>query len=218
MREFSPTRHRGEKKGIVTPSITSGQRRSDAQFPNPGDQPDWKDCLKKPLHVWLPSSHAIAPSHVSAILSGVIIKMGVYGLVRITSLLPNPPLEWGAVLLGLGVVSGVLGVAFAIGQHDLKRLLPRMQYTSSSFAQMLVGLFGWALRPRTRRPKDLPLFPQKTEFHSEVPDTVLDEAVLPTFRFAAWLFSWLRVFQQGSIQTYVLYIFLALIALLLWRW
>jgi hydrogenase-4 component B len=94
---------------------------------------------------------------------------------------------------------------------------PRMQYTSSSFAQMLVGLFGWALRPRTHRPGNLPRFPQKTDFHSEVPDPVLNEAVLPAFRFGAWLFSWFRVFQQGSIQTYVLYIFIALIALLLWR-
>jgi hydrogenase-4 component B len=452
-----------------------------------------------PLHVWLPSSHAAAPSHVSALLSGVLIKMGIYGIVRVSSLLPQPPLEWGAVLLGLGAVSGVLGVAFAIGQHDLKRLLayhsienigiivmgiglallgrslgradwvvlglsgallhvwnhalfkallflsagsvlhavhtreidqlgglakmmpqtalcffigavaicglpplngfvsefliylglfrtlgvgegptyagaafaapalaligalavacfvkvfgavflgiarsehahhahesgwsmigpmgvlgaccffiglapgviapiiseavsawapelfdagplltglaplgwisvmgvlliaalivggallwhrlrhsiletratwgcgyvapsPRMQYTSSSFAQMLVGLFAWALRPRTHRPKDLPLFPQpprsqtatesratmrgvweRRGFHSEVPDAVLDEVVLPTFRFGAWLFSRLRVLQQGSIQTYLLYIFAALIALLLWR-
>jgi hydrogenase-4 component B len=433
-----------------------------------------------PLHIWLPSAHAAAPSHVSAIMSGVLIKMGIYGLVRVTSLLPNPPLEWGGVVLGLGVVSGVLGVAFAIGQHDLKRLLayhsienigiivmglglalmgrslgredwvilglggsllhvwnhaifksllflsagsvihtthtreidhlgglakgmrwtalcflvgavaicglpplngfvseflvylglfgtlgdgrgpsfaapafaapalaligalalacfvkvygavflgtarsdharhahesppamlgpmgvlvaccfliglaplliapivgqgvsawapglkdagprlvalaplgwitamglgliaallaggaglwlrlrhgvvakaatwgcgyvaptPRMQYTSSSFAQMLVGLFGWALRPRIRKPRNLPLFPQKTAFHSDVPDTVLDEAVLPAFHFVAWLFSWFRVFQQGSIQTYLLYLFLALIALLLWR-
>jgi len=433
-----------------------------------------------PLHVWLPSAHAAAPSHVSAILSGVLIKMGIYGLVRVTSLLPNPPLEWGGVVLGLGVVSGVLGVAYAIGQHDLKRLLayhsienigiivmglglalmgrslgredwiilglggsllhvwnhaifkallffsagsvvhtahtrdidhlgglakgmpwtslgfligavaicglpplngfvseflvylglfrtlgntegpsfaaiafaapalaligalavacfvkvygavflgtarsdharhahesppamlgpmailsaccfliglaplwivpllakgvsawapglqnvesrlialaplgwitvmglgliaallavgsllwlrlrhslvttgdtwacgyvaptPRMQYTSSSFAQMLVGLFSWALRPRTCRPQDLPLFPRKTAFHSAVRDVVLDEAVLPAFRFLAWLFSWFRVFQQGSIQAYLFYLFLALIALLLWR-
>jgi hydrogenase-4 component B len=432
-----------------------------------------------PLHFWLPSAHAVAPSHVSAIMSGVLIKMGIYGLVRVTSLLPKPALEWGEIVLGLGVGSGVLGVAFAIGQHDLKRLLayhsienigiivmglglalmgrslgredwvilglggsllhvwnhaifkallflsagsvihtthtreidhlgglakgmrwtalcfvigavaicglpplngfvseflvylglfdtlgdgggssfaaaafaapalaligalalacfakvygavflgtarsdharhahesppamlgpmgvlvaccliglaplliapiigqgvsawapglkdagprlvtlaplgwitamglgllatllavgvvlwlrlrhsmvekaatwgcgyvaptPRMQYTSSSFAQILVGLFGWALRPRTRKPRNLPLFPQKTAFHSEVPDTVLDEAVLPAFRFGGWLFSWSRVFQQGSIQTYLLYIFIALIALLLWR-
>ncbi len=435
-----------------------------------------------PLHVWLPSSHAIAPSHVSAIMSGVIIKMGIYGLVRVTSLLPDPPVAWGGIVLGLGAVSGVLGVAFAIGQHDLKRLLAyhsienigiivmglglaligrslqrsdwvvlglaggllhvwnhalfkallflcagsvihathtreidhlgglskrmpwtalgflvgavaicglpplngfvseflvylglfrtllpetgeeptflgaafaapalaligalavacfvkvygavflgtarteqathahesppsmigplgvlaaccfliglapllvmpvlgqaiaawapnlseagqmlgelaplgwvtimgllllgglvlgglalglrlrgspvtqgatwgcgyaaptaRMQYTSSSFAQMLVDLFGWALRPRKHRPGKLALFPSKTDFHSEVPDTVLDEAVLPAFHWGAWLLSWFRVFQQGSIQTYLLYIFVALIALLLWR-
>ena len=431
-----------------------------------------------PLHVWLPSSHATAPSHVSALMSGVIIKMGVYGLFRVTSLLPRPPLEWGGILLGLGVVSGVLGVAFAIGQHDLKRLLayhsienigiivmglglalvgrsagrpdlvvlgaaggllhvwnhalfkallflgagsvihathtreidhlgglsrrmpytaacflvgavaicglpplngfvsellvylglfdalspergpscigaalaapalaligalavacfvkvcgavflgtprsahaedahestasmiapmgvlvacccaiglapvwvapllgqavsawdkglpdagadlaaraplgwvsvmglalvaalllgggllrwlvrggaagatwgcgyvaptPRMQYTSSSFAQMLVGLFAWVLRPRARRPAVVGLFPRPTGFHSDVPDTVLDGAVLPAFRFGAWLLSWLRVVQLGSIQAYLLYIFLALLALLLWR-
>src|SRR5439155_8251441 len=76
-----------------------------------------------PLHIWLPSAHAIAPSHVSALMSGVLIKMGIYGFVRITSLFPQPPLEWGGIVLGLGAVSGVLGVAFAVGQHDLKRLL-----------------------------------------------------------------------------------------------
>jgi hydrogenase-4 component B len=430
-----------------------------------------------PLHVWLPSSHAIAPSHVSAIMSGVIIKMGIYGLARITMLLPHPPLDWGVLLLGLGTVSGVLGVAFAIGQHDLKRLLayhsienigiivmglglalmgrsagradwvvfglggsllhvwnhalfkallflsagsvihaagtreidqlgglaktmpwtalaflvgavaicglpplngfvsefliylglfgtladgaapafvgaafaapalaligalavacfvkaygavflgtartaaarhvhespcvmlvpmsvlagccgliglaplligpvlaqgvlawapeladpepflaaqtafgwitaiglgltaalalaamalrarfarravehgttwgcgysaptPRMQYTSSSFAQMLVGLFGWVLRPRSHKPRDLPLFPPAGAFHSEVPDPVLSAAVLPAFRFGAWLFSRCRVFQQGNIQAYLLYLFIALLSLL----
>ena len=457
-----------------------------------------------PLHVWLPSAHAIAPSHVSAIMSGVIIKMGIYGLVRTTSLVSNTPLWWGGIMLGLGVISGVLGVAFAIGQHDLKRLLayhsienigiiamglgvaligrsldraelvvlglagcllhvwnhalfkallflsagsvihacatreidhlggltkrmpwtslsflvgavaicglpplngfvseflvylslfgsvgqregisfsvaafaapalaligalalacfvkvygavflgtsrtdhaahaheaprsmlgpmavlagccvvigvaprliapvletgisdwapnldvadnrlselapwywisvmglllilglalvwavllgllqrcpvtsgstwgcgytaptPRIQYTSSSFAQMLVALFAWALRPWTRSPGKLPLFPQNTDFdneafrdrpwpgwsaitfprhtgfHSVVPDTVLDGGVLPTFHFVARFFSRLRILQQGNIQIYLLYIFLALVALLLWR-
>jgi hydrogenase-4 component B len=76
-----------------------------------------------PLHVWLPGAHANAPSHVSALMSGVLIKMGIYGLVRLCSLFPNPPLWWGGVILSLGAISGVLGVAFAIGQHDLKRLL-----------------------------------------------------------------------------------------------
>jgi len=433
-----------------------------------------------PLHVWLPGAHALAPSHVSAMMSGVFIKMGIYGLVRVTSLLPNPPVAWGGTVLALGVISGVLGVAFAIGQHDLKRLLAyhsienigiivmglglallgramnrsdwillglggallhvwnhalfksllflsagsvihathtraidrlgglakdmpgtalcflagaiaicglpplngfvsefliylglfrtldspaepslagaafgapalaligalavacfvkvygavflgtarsdharhaheappamlrpmmvlvaccfliglapllvapvfgeaisawapgeknagsrlvllaplgwitvmallltaggmlggmvlwvrlrrgavatagtwgcgyiaptaRMQYTSSSFAQILVGLFAWVLRPQTRRPGPLPLFPPKTAFHSHVPEPMLDEAVLPAFRLAGGLFSWFRVFQQGTIQTYILYVFLALIALLLWR-
>jgi hydrogenase-4 component B len=433
-----------------------------------------------PLHVWLPGSHAIAPSHVSAIMSGVIIKMGIYGLARIVSLIPHPPVAWGSVVLVLGVISGVLGVAFAIGQHDLKRLLAyhsienigiiylglglaligrslnrpdwmvlglcgallhvwnhalfkallflsagsvihathsrdidhlgglaktmprtalcflvgavaicglpplngfvsefltylglfgtlgstagasfagaafavpalaligglaaacfikvvgavflgtprseharlvhespwsmiapmgvlvaccfliglapiviapvlrgavavwapelhdggpalatlapltwisvtglllltalllggivlwarlrrgdvenrvtwgcgyvaptqRMQYTSSSFAQLLVALLGRVLRPRIRKPKDLPLFPSPVGFCSEVPDPVLDEVLLPAFRHSARLLAWFRVFQQGSIQTYLFYIFLTLLALLLWR-
>jgi hydrogenase-4 component B len=441
-----------------------------------------------PGHVWLPGAHANAPSHVSAIMSGVLIKMGIYGLVRIMSLFPHPPMSWAAIVLVLGAVSGVLGVAFALGQHDLKRLLayhsienigiiaigiglallgrsqgkvewiilgmtggllhvwnhalfksllffsagsvihtahtrefdhlgglakrmpwtalaflvgavaicglpplngfvsefliylgmfrtlgegaglgspgttqlagaalaapalaligalavacfvkvygvaflgnarseeanhseecsplmlgpmavlviccfliglapllivpilvqgvsawspeilapagvssrlvelaplnwittmgllliaglaiagamlrmrlphtvvenaptwgcgyptptPRMQYTASSFAQMIVGLFAWALRGRSERPAILALFPGPSRFHSEVPDTALDEAVLPAFRWGAWLFSAFRVFQRGSIQAYVLYIFIVLLALLMW--
>ncbi len=76
-----------------------------------------------PLHVWLPGAHASAPSHVSALMSGVLIKTGIYGLVRVCSFFEQPPLGWGVTLLAVGAVSGVLGVAFAIGQHDLKRLL-----------------------------------------------------------------------------------------------
>jgi formate hydrogenlyase subunit 3/multisubunit Na+/H+ antiporter MnhD subunit len=76
-----------------------------------------------PLHFWLPGAHANAASQVSAILSGVVLKMGVYGLLRILLLLEDPPAAWGGLLLILGSVSAILGVAFAIGQHDLKRLL-----------------------------------------------------------------------------------------------
>jgi hydrogenase-4 component B len=93
----------------------------------------------------------------------------------------------------------------------------RIQYTSSSFAQMLVGLFDWALRPQVHGPAEMPLFPEKSAFHSHVPDTVLDRAVLPSFRLTARLLSWFHVFHQGSIQTYLLYIFLTLVALLLWH-
>ena len=76
-----------------------------------------------PLHFWLPPAHAAAPAHVSALMSGVLIKTGIYGLIRVISLVPDPPAVWGDVLLGLGVASAVLGVALALGQHDLKRLL-----------------------------------------------------------------------------------------------
>ena len=75
-----------------------------------------------PLHIWLPSAHANAPSHVSAILSGVALKVGVYGIVRFGGWLDIPAGAAWAVA-ALGVASAVLGVAFALGQHDLKRLL-----------------------------------------------------------------------------------------------
>jgi len=76
-----------------------------------------------PLHVWLPSAHASAPSHISAIMSGVMIKMGVYGLLRILSFFPHPPMWWGMTLLIAGIISAIMGVVFALGQHDIKRLL-----------------------------------------------------------------------------------------------
>ncbi len=76
-----------------------------------------------PLHVWLPEAHPAAPSHVSALMSGVMIKTGIYGLVRAITFLPAPPLAFGWVLVGIGVVSGILGVLFALAQHDVKRLL-----------------------------------------------------------------------------------------------
>jgi hydrogenase-4 component B len=77
-----------------------------------------------PLHVWLPMAHPVAPSHVSALMSGVVIKMGVYGLLRVTiDLLPGGPSWWGGLVLGVGTVSALLGVLYALMEHDLKRLL-----------------------------------------------------------------------------------------------
>ncbi|HSP35678.1 MAG TPA: proton-conducting transporter membrane subunit, partial [Thermoanaerobaculia bacterium] len=76
-----------------------------------------------PFHVWLPGAHAAAPSHVSAFMSGVVIKMGIYGLVRVLSLYDAIPPSFAAVVLVAGIVSSIFGVAFALAQHDLKRLL-----------------------------------------------------------------------------------------------
>jgi formate hydrogenlyase subunit 3/multisubunit Na+/H+ antiporter MnhD subunit len=76
-----------------------------------------------PLHVWLPEAHPAAPSHVSALMSGVMIKTGIYGLVRTLTLLGDPAPWWGWTLIAVGITSGILGVLFALAQHDLKRLL-----------------------------------------------------------------------------------------------
>jgi len=94
-----------------------------------------------PLHIWLPSAHANAPSHVSALMSGMAIKMGIYGLVRFSSWLPMP-LSAGWVVAGLGCTSAVLGVAFALGQHDLKRLLA--YHSVENIGIILIGL-GFAM-------------------------------------------------------------------------
>jgi hydrogenase-4 component B len=76
-----------------------------------------------PLHVWLPEAHPAAPSHVSAVMSGVMIKAGIYGLLRLLPVLGAPPLWQGWALVATGLVSGLLGVLFALAQHDIKRLL-----------------------------------------------------------------------------------------------
>ena len=94
-----------------------------------------------PLHIWLPSAHANAPSHVSAMLSGVTIKIGVYGLLRFSGWLPVPSAA-GWTIVVAGVASAVLGVAFALGQHDLKRLLA--YHSVENIGIILIGL-GFAV-------------------------------------------------------------------------
>ena len=76
-----------------------------------------------PAHVWLPEAHPAAPSHASALMSGSMIKVGIYGIVRILIMLGTPEPWWGWALITVGATSGVLGVLFALAQHDLKRLL-----------------------------------------------------------------------------------------------
>jgi hydrogenase-4 component B len=99
-----------------------------------------------PLHVWLPSAHANAPSHVSAILSGVALKLGIYGLMRFSGWLPVPEAAKWTITLA-GVASAVLGVAFALGQHDLKRLLA--YHSVENIGIILMGL-GFAMEAAER--------------------------------------------------------------------
>lgn len=98
-----------------------------------------------PLHVWLPGAHANAPSHVSAVLSGVMLNMGLYGMFRVCSLVHEVPAWWGWLLVGLGAASAVLGIAFAVGQHDYKRLLA---YSSIENIGVITLGFGAALLGR----------------------------------------------------------------------
>jgi hydrogenase-4 component B len=77
-----------------------------------------------PLHVWLPLAHPVAPSHGSALMSGAVIKLGVYGFVRIVfDLLGSGPAWWGGLVLAAGGVSALLGILYALMEDDLKRLL-----------------------------------------------------------------------------------------------
>jgi hydrogenase-4 component B len=91
-----------------------------------------------PGHFWLPGAHAATPSHVSALMSGVLIKTGVYGLLRVLALLGPPPAWWAWLVLLLGLASAVLGVLWALAQHDLKRLLA--YHSVENIGIILIGL------------------------------------------------------------------------------
>jgi formate hydrogenlyase subunit 3/multisubunit Na+/H+ antiporter MnhD subunit len=96
-----------------------------------------------PLHVWLPLAHPAAPSHVSALMSGVMTKVAVYGFVRIVfDLLGDPAWWWSVVVLALAGITCVMGVLYALMQHDLKRLLA--YHTVENIGIIFIGL-GLAL-------------------------------------------------------------------------
>jgi len=92
-----------------------------------------------PFHIWLPAAHPVAPSNISAFMSGVLIKTGIYGLVRVGfDFLGAPPLWWGVTVLSVGTVSAVLGVLYALMEHDLKRLLA--YHSIENIGIILMGL------------------------------------------------------------------------------
>jgi formate hydrogenlyase subunit 3/multisubunit Na+/H+ antiporter MnhD subunit len=96
-----------------------------------------------PLHVWLPLAHPAAPSQVSALMSGVMTKVAIYGFVRIVfDLLGTPAWWWSMLVLALGGVTAVMGVLYALMQHDLKRLLA--YHTVENIGIIFIGL-GLAL-------------------------------------------------------------------------
>ena len=92
-----------------------------------------------PLHIWLPVAHPAAPSNVSALMSGVLIKTGIYGLTRVAfDFMGPPPNWWGVTILTIGTVSAVLGVLYALMEHDLKRLLA--YHSIENIGIILMGL------------------------------------------------------------------------------
>jgi hydrogenase-4 component B len=94
-----------------------------------------------PLHSWLPRAHPAAPSHASALMSGVMVKIGIFGIIKVgIDLLGHSgiPLWWGVVVLAFGAVSSVLGVLYALAEHDIKRLLA--WHTVENIGIILMGV------------------------------------------------------------------------------
>ena len=92
-----------------------------------------------PLHVWLPEAHPVAPSNISALMSGVMLKTSIYGIIRFAfDFIKIFPWWWGGVVLALGLISALMGVLYALMQHDLKRLLA--YHSVENIGIILIGL------------------------------------------------------------------------------
>jgi formate hydrogenlyase subunit 3/multisubunit Na+/H+ antiporter MnhD subunit len=96
-----------------------------------------------PLHVWLPEAHAAAPSHVSAVMSGVLIKMGVYGLIRTLVMLRFTEGWW--VLMAIGIIGGTIAIAIALYQRDMKRVLAYSSVENVGIIALGLGLGTFGL-------------------------------------------------------------------------
>jgi len=97
-----------------------------------------------PLHIWLPKAHPAAPSHVSALMSGIMIKTGIYGILRLFSVLGGVDAWCGGALILTGICSGVIGMLLALGQRDSKRVLAYSSIENIGIICMGIGLAVYA--------------------------------------------------------------------------
>jgi hydrogenase-4 component B len=141
---------------------------------------------------------------------------------------PLGQLRTAAMVLVVALIVGAFWLNRRIQKHSLgwtetwgcgyTAPTPRMQYTASSIAQFLVELLAWPLQLKDERPHLTVFFPSTASFKSHVPEVVLERAVMPIVHSLGRCLFWFRIVQQGSIQLYILYIFAALVFLLLfWR-
>ena len=94
-----------------------------------------------PLHAWLPEAHPVAPSHISALMSGVMLKVAVYGFIRVVfGLLGDVHWQWGVIVLVVGSISALMGVLYALMQTDLKRVLAYSSVENLGIIFMALGL------------------------------------------------------------------------------
>ena len=93
-----------------------------------------------PLHVWLPEAHPAAPSHVSALMSAVLVKMGIYGILRTLTFLPVPPVGHGLVLAAVGLLGAIAALSLALSQRDLKRVLAYSTIENVGLVALAAGL------------------------------------------------------------------------------
>ena len=93
-----------------------------------------------PMHVWLPDAHPAAPSHVSALMSGVMITMGFYGLARFIPLVGDPSPWWGYLLMVLGGAGAAAGIAFGVAQRDVKRVLAYSTVENAGIITLAIGV------------------------------------------------------------------------------
>src|SRR5207237_4628904 len=95
-----------------------------------------------PLHVWLPDAHAAAPSHVSALMSGVMITLGFYGILRFVPVVPLAPYAAGVTLMALGALGAVMGIVMALSQRDVKRVLAYSSIENAGIVTLALRA-GW---------------------------------------------------------------------------